>query len=64
MPVPARVVVTVTVTEEATVWEVAERAVPGASGAELAATAERIVADNGLSSVRVRPGQVLRVTAG
>mgnify|MGYP003781284561 CR=1 FL=1 len=55
---------TVTVTDEATVWEVAERVMPGASGAEVAAAAERIVTDNGLSSARVHPGQVLRVTGG
>ena len=32
-------------------------------GAELAAVAERIVADNALGSVRLQPGQVLRVPA-
>jgi hypothetical protein len=57
-------VVTITVTDQATVWEVAERVLPGAPGAEVAAVAERIVADNALSSARVHRGQVLRVTTG
>ena len=52
----------ITVEDEATVWDVAERLAPSASGPELAATAERLVTDNGLTSVRVHPGQVLRVT--
>jgi hypothetical protein len=55
---------TVTVGSEVTVWEVAERVAPAASGAQVAALAQRLVAENDLSSVRVHPGQVLRVTAG
>jgi hypothetical protein len=60
----ASATVTVTVGSEETVWEVAESVVPSATGPEVGALAERIIVDNGLSSVRVRPGQVLRVTAG
>jgi hypothetical protein len=52
----------VTVGTERTVWDVAERIAPAASGPAVAALAERLVTDNGLSSVRVHPGQVLRVT--
>jgi hypothetical protein len=55
---------TVTVEGERTVWEVARTAAPGVSGPELAALAERIVIDNSLTSVQLRPGQVLRVTVG
>jgi hypothetical protein len=55
---------TVTVTVEPTVWEVAQRVAPAASGPELAAVAERIVTDNALDTVRLHPGQVLRVMAG
>jgi hypothetical protein len=47
-----------------TVWEVADRVAPGLSGAERAAFAERIVTDNRLTSVRLQPGQVLRVPGG
>jgi hypothetical protein len=53
---------TVTVGSEETVWEVAQEIAPAASGSAVAALAERLVTDNGLSSVRVHPGQVLRVT--
>jgi hypothetical protein len=60
----APAVVTVTVGPEATVWDVARGVAPAAPGPELAGLAERIVVDNDLSSVRVHPGQVLRVTAG
>ena len=55
---------TVEVGAEETVWEVAQGVVPSASGPELGELAERIVVDNDLSSVRVQPGQVLRVTVG
>jgi hypothetical protein len=47
-----------------TVWDVARRVVPGAPGPEVAALAERIVTDNSLTSVRLQPGQVLRVPPG
>ena len=47
-----------------TVWDVAARVAPGRPGAEVAAVAERIVADNALGSVRLEPGQVLRVAGG
>ena len=40
------------------------RVAPGRPGAEVAAVAERIVADNALGSVRLEPGQVLRVAGG
>jgi Tfp pilus assembly protein FimV len=59
---PAPVVVTVEPGE--TVWDVAARVAPGRPGAEVAAVAERIVADNSLDSVRLEPGQVLRVAGG
>jgi Tfp pilus assembly protein FimV len=59
---PAPVVVTAESGE--TVWEVASRVAPGLSGPQRAALAERIVADNALSSVRLRSGQVLRVAVG
>ncbi|MCO1659512.1 hypothetical protein [Pseudonocardia humida] len=56
--------ITVTVGPEKTVWEVAQAVLPSATGPELGALAERIIVDNELSSVRVQPGQVLRVTVG
>ena len=59
---PAPVVVTAESGE--TVWDVADRVAPGLSGPRRAALAERIAVDNALSSVRLRPGQVLRVAAG
>jgi hypothetical protein len=59
---PVDAATTVTVGSEETVWEVAQRIAPAGSGPEVAALAERLVTDNGLSSVRVHPGQVLRVT--
>ncbi len=62
VPPPAPVVVVAEAGE--TVWEVVDRVAPGASGAERAALAERIVVDNGLGSVRLQPGQVLRVSSG
>jgi hypothetical protein len=46
------------------VWEVARRVALSASGAELAAVAERISTANSLASVRLHPGQVLRVPSG
>lgn len=60
---PVAVTAPVVVTAEAgeTVWDVAARVAPGRPGAEVAAVAERIVADNALRSVRLEPGQVLRV---
>ena len=54
-------VVSVTVSEPGTVWEFAHRFAPGVEGAELAAVVERIVTTNSLTSVHVRPGQVLRI---
>ena len=59
---PAPVVVTAAPGE--TVWDVVDRVAPAASGPGRAALAERIVVDNGLGSVRLRPGQVLRVAPG
>jgi hypothetical protein len=59
----AEVVSTVTVGPEATVWDFARTVAPTASGPELAAVTERIVTDNSLTSVRLHPGQVLRVSA-
>jgi hypothetical protein len=56
--------IVVTVDVERTPWDVARRVAPGASGPELAALAERIVTDNSLGPVPLRPGQVLRVTSG
>jgi hypothetical protein len=67
-PVPAVVLphapVVVTAAAGETVWEVAARVAPGLPAPEVAALAERIVADNALTSMRLRAGQVLRVTAG
>jgi hypothetical protein len=56
--------IVVTVGVERTPGDVARRLAPAASGPELTALAERIVTDNSLGSVPLRPGQVLRVTAG
>ncbi|WP_214406536.1 hypothetical protein [Pseudonocardia lacus] len=56
--------ITVTVGSDGTVWEVAEAVLPSATGPELGALAERIIADNDLSTVRVQAGQTLRVTIG
>jgi hypothetical protein len=54
----------VMVESERTAWDVARRVSPNSSGPELAALAERIVTDNSLTPVPLRPGQVLRVTSG
>jgi hypothetical protein len=59
---PAPVVVTAAPGE--TVWDVAARVAPGRPGPEVAAVAERIVVANDLRSVRLEPGQVLRVAGG
>ncbi|MGH3615287.1 MAG: LysM peptidoglycan-binding domain-containing protein [Pseudonocardia sp.] len=62
--VPAQVVPgarTVTVAPGETLWDVARRVAPVTSGPELAGVAERLVTDNSLTSVRLRPGQVLWV---
>ncbi|WP_316689964.1 LysM peptidoglycan-binding domain-containing protein [Pseudonocardia sp. H11422] len=44
-----------------TVWDVARRSAPAA---DASAVVERIVADNGLATAALRPGQVLRVPVG
>lgn len=62
--VAAPAVPTVTVHTEETVWELAARVEPTATGRELAAVVDRIVTANALGSFRLHPGQVLRVTAG
>jgi LysM domain len=54
----------VTAGAEETVWDLARRLEPGADGPRLAALAERIAAANSLTSVELRPGQVLRVPLG
>lgn len=59
---PAPVVVTAAPGE--TVWDVAARVAPGRPGPEVAAVAERIAVGNDLRSVRLEPGQVLRVAGG
>ncbi|MHC8507033.1 LysM peptidoglycan-binding domain-containing protein [Pseudonocardia bannensis] len=51
----------VTVRTGDTMWDVARRSAPGV---DVSAVVERIVADNGLSTVSLRPGQILRVPAG
>jgi len=56
--------VTTVVERGETVWDVVRRVAPGRSGPEVAALAERIVADNALASGRPWPGQVLRVATG
>jgi hypothetical protein len=53
--------VTVTVRAAGTVWDVVDGVAPGASGPQRAAMVDRTVAVNALSSVRVWPGEVLRV---
>ena len=63
-PVGPAAPVVVTAGPGETVWEVAARLAPGRPGAEVAAVAERIVADNALRSARLEPGQVLRVAGG
>jgi hypothetical protein len=56
--------VTLTVEAPGTVWELARTVSPGATGPELAASVQRIVTANSLTSVQVQPGQVLRVPLG
>jgi hypothetical protein len=60
----APAVAMVTVGPEATVEDVARGVAPAASGAQVAALTERIVTVNSLTSVELRPGQVLRVPLG
>jgi hypothetical protein len=60
-PVRAPAPVVVTAGPDETAWDVAARVASGRPGVEVAAVAERIVADNALRSVRLEPGQVLRV---
>jgi hypothetical protein len=48
---------------EPTLWDLARRLRPGADGPRLADMAERIAVRNGLTSVELRPGQVLLVPA-
>jgi hypothetical protein len=52
---------TVTVGAEANVWDLARRLEPGADGPRQAVLAERIAVANALTSVELRPGQVLLV---
>jgi len=63
-PVRPAAPVVVTAGPGETVWDVAARLAPGRPGAEVAAVAERIVADNALRSARLESGQVLRVAGG
>jgi hypothetical protein len=66
-PAPAaqsRVVGVVTVDAEQTVWDVAQRLEPGAAGPRRAELAERIAEANALTSVELRPGQMLWVPSG
>jgi hypothetical protein len=60
-PVVAVGEVTVTVHAPGTVWDVVDGVAPGASGPQRAAMVDRTVAANSLTSVRVWPGEVLRV---
>ena len=53
--------ITVTIAAPGTVWDVADGVAPGVSGPQRAALVDRIVAANSLTSVRVWPGEVLRV---
>ncbi len=64
VPVQAHAPVVVTAGPGETVWDVAARIAPGRPGSEVAAVAERIVVENDLPSVRLEPGQVLRVAGG
>ncbi len=52
---------TVTIAAPGTVWDVVDGVAPGASGPQRVALVDRIVAANSLTSLRVWPGQVLRV---
>ena len=54
----------VVVGTEPTVWDLARRLEPAASGPRLAELVERIAVDNALTSVELQPGQVLRVPPG
>jgi hypothetical protein len=60
-PAAARAEVTVTIAAPGTVWDVADGVAPGASGPQRAALVDRIVEANALTSLRVSPGEVLRV---
>ncbi|HEY0814441.1 MAG TPA: hypothetical protein VGE11_14275, partial [Pseudonocardia sp.] len=53
--------VTVAVDAPGTVWDVADGVAPNATGPQRAAMVDRIVVANSLTSLRVRPGEVLRV---
>lgn len=53
--------VTVTVEQPGTVWDVVAGVAPRVSGPQRAAMVDQVVAVNSLSSVRVWPGEVLRV---
>ncbi len=53
--------VTVTVEQPGTVWDVVDGVAPSVSGPQRAAMVDQVVAVNSLSSVRVWPGEVLRV---
>ncbi|MBL8925406.1 MAG: LysM peptidoglycan-binding domain-containing protein [Pseudonocardia sp.] len=64
VPVRAPAPVVVTAAPGETVWDVAARVAPGRPGPEVAAVAERIAVGNDLRSVRLEPGQVLRVAGG
>ena len=59
--VESRVAGVLTVDSERTVWDVAQRLEPAADGARHAELAERIAVANALTSVELRPGQVLWV---
>jgi hypothetical protein len=53
--------VTVTVDAPGTVWDVVDGVAPSASGPDRAAMVDRVVVVNSLTSLRVWPGEVLRV---
>ena len=59
--VPRGAEVTITIAAPGTVWDVADGVAPGASGPQRAALVDRIVEANALTSLRVSPGEVLRV---
>jgi hypothetical protein len=60
-PATGQLAPTATVGSERTVWDLARRLEPAAAGPRHAVLAERIVVLNHLTSVELRPGQVLRV---
>jgi hypothetical protein len=58
---PVAAEVTVTVDAPGTVWDIVDGVAPNATGPQRAAMVDRVVVVNSLATVRVWPGEVLRV---